>query len=240
MELQLNEEQTAFVETVRKFLAAECPIPAVRALEHEPDGFDRSVWRRACELGWTSLLVSEDDGGGSLSEHGLADLALVAEEMGRAVAPGPLVPTNVVAGAVSRHGSSGAKSEVLLGLLDGTEIGAWCGPDPVTARTSGDTVVLDGIRPLVEAGAEADHLLVTFEREGRIGQAIVAVDAPGVIATPLDGLDLVRRFASIRFDGVVVEQWAVLGDPDADASADVERLYGEPADPAVIVSGGAG
>ncbi len=42
MELELTEEQTAFVETVRKFLAAECSMPTVRSLEHEPDGFDRS------------------------------------------------------------------------------------------------------------------------------------------------------------------------------------------------------
>ena len=75
MELQLTEEQTAFVETVRRFLAAECPMSAVRALEHYPYGFDRAVWQRAAGLGWTSLLVSEAHGGGSLTEYGLADLA---------------------------------------------------------------------------------------------------------------------------------------------------------------------
>ena len=59
MELQLSDEQQAFVDTTRRFLAAECAITAVRALEHEPAGFDAAVWRRGAELGWTSLLVSE-------------------------------------------------------------------------------------------------------------------------------------------------------------------------------------
>ncbi len=47
-------------------------------------------WQEGAELGWTSLLVPEEDGGGSVSGHGLLDLVLVAEEMGRRVAPGPL------------------------------------------------------------------------------------------------------------------------------------------------------
>jgi len=228
VELELTEEQTAFVETVRKFLAAECSIPTVRNLEHEPDGFDRSVWRRSAELGWTSLLVSEADGGGSLSEHGLADLALVAEELGRCVGPGPLVPTNVVAGAVSRHGSPALKAGVLPGLLDGSTIAAWCGPAPVAATASGGGgLVLDGTCALVEAGAQADHLLVTFSLDGHLRQAVVAADAPGVTVTPLAGLDLVRRFASVSLSGVAVATDAVLGPPEEDATAAVEHQWGQ-------------
>ena len=135
MELQLSDEQQAFVETTRRFVGAECPISAVRELEHEPAGFDAAVWRLGAELGWTSLLVAEAHGGGCLSEHGLSDLVLVAEELGRAVGPGPLVPVNVVAEAVSRHGSAHQRATVLPGLLDGTEVAAWCGTDLVEART---------------------------------------------------------------------------------------------------------
>ena len=70
MELELSDDQAFFLETTRKFLAAECPLTAVRALEHDPSGYDPAVWRRGAELGWTSLLVAEADGGGSFSEHG--------------------------------------------------------------------------------------------------------------------------------------------------------------------------
>ena len=87
MELELTEDQAFFVETTRRFLEAECSIPAVRELEHDPVGYDPKVWAQGAELGWTSLLVPEADGGGSFSEHGLLDLVLVAEEIGRAVAP---------------------------------------------------------------------------------------------------------------------------------------------------------
>ena len=92
METSLTSDQEFFVETTRKFLAAETPVASGRARELEDETFSRDWWSRAAELGWTSFLVPEADGGGSLSGEGSADLVLVAEEMGRVVAPGPLVP----------------------------------------------------------------------------------------------------------------------------------------------------
>ena len=85
----------------------------------EADGFDRAWWKRGAELGWTSLLASEEHGGGSLSGAGLLDLIIVAEEFGRLVSPGPLVPTNVVAAAVTRSGSKAQQAEVLPGIISG-------------------------------------------------------------------------------------------------------------------------
>lgn len=222
MEQQLSEDQEAFLDTTRRFLAAECTIASVRALEHEPAGFTDAMWRQAAELGWTSLLVAEADGGGSLSDHGLSDLVLVAEEMGRTVAPGPLVPTNVVAETVSRHGTDDQRAAVLPGLLDGSAIAAWCGPAPVGAQPSGDGVVLDGICTPVEAGAQARHLLVAFRHDGGTGQALIAADTPGVEVVPLDGLDLVRRFAEVRFTGAEVDAADLVGGPSG-AEADIER-----------------
>src|SRR5437868_3122026 len=66
----------------------------------DPAGFDEKYWRRGLDLGWTSLLVAEEHGGGSISGDGLVDLTLVAYEFGRHAAPGPLVPSNVVATAL--------------------------------------------------------------------------------------------------------------------------------------------
>ena len=107
MELQLSDDQALFVETTRRFLEDTVPLPTVRQLaEDEPTGFDRGWWRKGAELGWTSLLVGEEDGGGSISGSGLADLTLVAEEFGRLVSPGPLLPVSVVAAAVVAEGSS--------------------------------------------------------------------------------------------------------------------------------------
>lgn len=225
MELQLTEEQGALLDTTRRFLAAECPLTSVRDLEHHPDGFDRDVWRRGAELGWTSLLVSEADGGGSLSQHGLADLVLVAEAMGRLLTPGPLGPVNVVAEALSRHGSASKREAILPGLLSGEAVAAWCGAQPVAAHAgNGIDLVLDGTCRPVEAGAQADHLLVAVRTDdGTLRQAIVPADADGVQVTPLDGLDLVRRFAEVRFDHVIVGADALVGGSGADAAADIER-----------------
>jgi alkylation response protein AidB-like acyl-CoA dehydrogenase len=144
----------------------------VRALEASPDGFDRDVWRAGCELGWTSQLVGEADGGGSISGHGLLDAVLVSEELGRAVAPGPFVPCNVVAYAIAMGGTPEQKQRWLPGLISGDVIGAWVFPG----------------HP-VEAGAQADVFLV--------GDRLVAADSPAVDVTPMQGLDLTRRFATV-------------------------------------------
>lgn len=223
MDLQLTEEQEAFAATTRRFLAAECPTGAVRALESDPTGFDRSVWRRGAGLGWTSLLVPERDGGGQLSDHGLLDLVLVAEEMGRVVAPGPLVPVNVVAETLGRHGTDSQRAELLPGLLDGRTVATWCGPDPVAATTASGGIELRGVCDVVEAAAQADHLLVTVSLDGagsdRPTQVVVPTNAEGLTITPLDSLDLVRRFAEVRFDGVVVADDATVGAPHTAAAA---------------------
>lgn len=215
MELELTEDQEAFVATTRRFLAAECPTTATRALEHDPTGYDPKVWSRGAELGWTSLLVPERDGGGSLSEHGLLDLVLVAEEMGRLVAPGPLAPVNVVADALGRGGSAEQRARVLPGLLDGSAVAAWSGTRPVPATRVADRIVVEGTCAPVEAGAQAAHLLVTVDLDGAPTLVLVPSDAPGLEVTPLAGLDLVRRYASVRLDGVTVSSDAIVGEPGA-------------------------
>jgi alkylation response protein AidB-like acyl-CoA dehydrogenase len=228
LELELSEDQAFFLETTRRFLAAEASIPAVRALEHEPAGFAADYWRRGAELGWTSMLVPEADGGGSLSEHGLLDLVLVAEELGRRVAPGPLGPVNVVASALARAGSAEQRAAVLPGLLAGTAIAAWTGAavddtDPVDAVPAGDGFELTGRAAPVEAGAQARHLLVTATTPDGPTLFLVPADADGLTVTPWGGLDLVRRFAEVRFDAVRVPAGAVVGTVGG-AADEVERL----------------
>jgi len=222
VDLELTEEQTFFVETTRRFLEAESGIAAVRDLEHDPVGYDPKVWARGAELGWTTLLVSEADGGGSFSGHGLLDLVLVAEEMGRVVSPGPLVPVNVVADALSRLGSPEQKAEVLPGLLSGERVGAWCGTRPVSGRADGDDLVLSGTCGPVEAGGQADHLLVAVEHDGGCSQVLVPAGMTGLKVTQLSGVDLARRFADVRFDDVVVPGDAVVG-PRGEAAVEVEH-----------------
>lgn len=237
MELELTEDQELFRQTTRKFLATECPIATVRALEHEPAGFDPDWWRAGAELGWTSMLLSEDQGGGSLSDHGLSDLVLVAEEMGRMVSPGPLAPTNVVAAALAESGTAEQGAALLAKIAAGEVVAAWAHAEPgavpgaegvaLVATPDGEDFVLSGTKAPVEAGAEATQLLVS----GRIAdappgrdllQVLVPTDAEGVSVRPMESLDLVRRFAEVRFDDVSVPASAVVGDAGK-AEASVER-----------------
>jgi alkylation response protein AidB-like acyl-CoA dehydrogenase len=168
------------------------------------------------------MLVPEADGGGSLSEHGLLDLVLVAEEMGRLVSPGPLVPVNVVASAVGRAGTAEQRAGVLPDLLSGEAVAAWCGPTSVAAEATTDGFVLTGTVTPVEAGAQAQHLLVAARDGDRLSQLLVPADAPGLRVEPLGGLDLVRRFAAVHFDGVLVSESGLVGVAGG-AADDVER-----------------
>jgi alkylation response protein AidB-like acyl-CoA dehydrogenase len=213
VELDLTEDQEFFLATTRRFLAAEAPVAWVRTLEDHPAGFTAEYWRAGAALGWTSLLVPEADGGGSVSGSGLADLVLVAEEMGRLVSPGPLVPVNVVAAAVATGGTPDHKDAVLPGLLDGSAVAAWTRAGAVGAEATAGGYRLSGVASPVEAGAQADQLLVSAAGPEGALLLLVDPDDPGVTVTPLGGLDLVRRHAEVRFDGVDMPAAAVV---DAD------------------------
>ncbi len=239
MDLTLTDDQELFRQTTRKFLEDSAPLPAVRALaEEEPRGFDAGWWQKGAELGWVSMLVSEEHGGGNVSGRGLSDLTLVAEEMGRLVSPGPLVPTNVVAGALSRTGSPAQAKQFLDDLVSGATVATWCiggslpGIDSpaggsggqVRARAQGPGLVLDGTSRPVEAAAQADVILVTAPLDDTVVQCILPADTPGLTTEPVRSIDLVRRFARVRFEGVEVGADAMVGE-QASAPHAVERQF---------------
>ena len=208
-----TEDHELFRSTVRSFLEHDAPLSTVRSWIDESDGFDAAWWRRAAEIGVTTLLVSEDAGGGSLSGRGLEDLLVVAAEMGRLVSPGPLVPANVVASAVSADGRPEQQARLLPGILSGEIVPGWCGRAEVELVADGDDhVVLRGRATPVEAGARADVLLVTATGPEGLTQLLVPLDLPGIEVTPLTGTDLSRRFARIDLADVRVERSAVLGE----------------------------
>jgi alkylation response protein AidB-like acyl-CoA dehydrogenase len=221
VDLELTPDQELLRDTTRKFLQATVPLSEIRALAENPAGFDRGWWQKGADLGWTSLLVDEQRGGGSVSGEGLRDLALVAEEMGAMVSPGPLIATNVVAQTLSHDASDELAQQVLPGLLSGETVAAWCVAEPgrpvtpdgmtLQARRDGDDFILDGVKCPVEAGAEADWLLATACGPDGLSQFLVPAATPGLRITALRTLDLVRRHAEIRFEEVRVPSSAVVG-----------------------------
>ncbi len=232
MELTLTDDQDFFRQTTTRFLSNECPLTQVRALAASPTGSTTDYWRQGAELGWTSLLVPESEGGGSISGAGVVDLTIVADAFGRSVAPGPLVPTNVVAYALASSGSDQQRGEVLSGLLAGDAVATWCGAElaldrhargagPVAEAVDGG-FVLTGGSPVVEAAGEADHLLVTAHSGEGLVQLLVPATAAGVSITPLRSLDAVRRFARVDLKRVRVPTTSQVGTTDSTA-ATVER-----------------
>lgn len=220
MLLTLTSDQEFFRETTARFLAEQAPTSRLRRLRDDPAGFEADYWRRGAELGWTSLLVSEADGGGSVSGAGAVDLSLVAHEFGRHAAPGPLVDCNVAASALSQAGGDRHRA-ALEDLLSGTAIASCCigaapwrlGPGvAVDIRRDGDAVVVNGLARPAESAAQAAHLLVTGRTGERLSQVLVPATTPGVRVKPLKSLDVTRRFAAVTFDDVRLPLSALVGE----------------------------
>ncbi len=221
MLLALSSDQELFTETTAKLLDELVPVGELRRLREDPVGFDAAYWRRGAELGWTSLLVAEEHGGGSIGDHGIIDLSLVAFEFGRHAAPGPLAVANVVAAALSEAGCG--DDGVIEGLLSGTSLATWCFGEPVPGdrlgtvaldiRLEGDEVILNGVKRPVESAAVADHLLVTGRTGSGLTQVLVPGGTPGVTVTAMESIDMTRRFSVVAFEGVRLPVAAVLGSP---------------------------
>ena len=91
-----SPEKILFASTTQAFLQKEAPLRHVRELHAAGASFEPAWWQRAAELGWAGLLVPDELGGGSVSGNGVADVAMVAEQLGKTVAPGPLYPVSIV------------------------------------------------------------------------------------------------------------------------------------------------
>ncbi|MBV9512106.1 MAG: acyl-CoA/acyl-ACP dehydrogenase, partial [Caulobacteraceae bacterium] len=230
MRFDLTDDQELMRDTARRFLEKEAPIAATRKHYGAPQAYSREIWRKACEIGWASLAASEEAGGYSLSGKMGQDLAVVAEEAGRLIAPGYFAPVAVSLQAL-------AQSEALLGewapdVLGGETILAWAFGEPgncwepaafkVEAARSGEDIRLNGVKAYVEGGDEAKAFVVTARSEGGLTQLLVAADHPGVTVVPARSVDFSRRFAEVRFEDVRLPASAVLG-AFAGADAAVER-----------------
>ncbi|MGO8824861.1 MAG: acyl-CoA dehydrogenase family protein [Acidimicrobiales bacterium] len=221
MLLALSSDQELFRETTARLLDELVPVGELRRLRDDAAGFDAEYWRRGADLGWTSLLVGEQHGGGSISGQGLVDLALVAYEFGRHAAPGPLGVTNIVAATLDEAGGDGFV-DVIKELLSGESVATWCMAEPppndglgralLDVHVEGDEAVLNGVKRPVETGAQADHLLVTGRTGSGLTQVLIPAGTAGVSMSPMHSVDLTRRFSVVAFDDVRVPLDHVVGE----------------------------
>lgn len=209
MDFELTDEQAMLREASREMLADRLTIDRT-LVDRGADPYDAELWRVGCDLGWTGLAVPERFGG---TEQGLAELVLVAEEIGRAAAPNPFMATALVARAVARGGSAALPAAVLPALADGTaatlamaEPGGSGRPEDTGAHaipTAGG-YRLTGAKTAVQDADNARWLLVTATIADRVGLLLVDQDDPGVRIRRQHGLDLTRSFCEVSFDDVAV------------------------------------
>ena len=195
----------------------------MRETAKAPDGIPRALYARMAELGWMGLLVPETDGGLGLST---LDLAVVLEELGRAAAAGPFLPTQLVIHALLRAGSAAQRTAWLPRLVAGECFAALAyleesdrhdpGGIALAARRTRDGWRLAGTKLFV-MGVPGAELLLVAARTGRNGISLFLVEAsaPGVRVRPAETIDLTRRVGEVNLRDVAVERGALLGRQDA-------------------------
>ena len=223
MDFDLGKEQVMLQKSARDFLKKECPMELVRDMMDDDKGYAPKLWQKMTDLGWQGLAIPEKyDGIGS----NFLDLVVLLEEMGRALVPGPFIPT-VVYGArtISAAGSDEQKQRFLPAIASGEAImtlallessGSF-GPDgiEVAATASGDDFVIDGTKLFVPDAHIADHLICvarTTESTGEKGISLFLVDtqAKGIqieVLTTMTG----EKLCEVIFDGVTVPADSLLG-----------------------------
>ncbi len=162
MDFTLDAEQTALRDAVRGLLKGYDAEHRREVTEQDP-GFDEAMWGRLAEMGVLGLPFAEDDGG---MGAGPAEVAVVAEEIGRVLAPEPFVESVVLAGGlVAAAGSEEQRKEILGGLAAGELVPAvaWCDPSGGEAGVRVDGETLTGVKEPVLGGARADLLVVIAE-----------------------------------------------------------------------------
>ena len=200
-------------------MRSRCPIEQVRARAYNDPQFASAYRRGAADLGCYSMLVPPALGGGTVSGNGMVDAALLACTRGELLQPGPFVGTNVLAYAIGAAGSAGQRDEVLPSLLSGERTGTWALTasgredepwDGVWAVPSAAGYTLTGHKTGVQDVESDTWLLVTVGTAEGPAQFVISADTPGLRVTPLESLDVSRRFYEIDLDGVTVPTSAQL------------------------------
>jgi alkylation response protein AidB-like acyl-CoA dehydrogenase len=220
MDLEFSGEQEELRASVRRFLAEQAPISYVRSMLDDRRGTSETVWQGLAALGATGLLVPEEHGGAGM---GMVDMAVVLEELGRAVHPGPFASSAVAAVTlIDRVGTPVQRKALLPALATGESIGSvavfesgrrarWQEPS-ATAHETRDAWLVTGTKAHVPDADAADVLVVTATTGTGLGAFIIH---PGrgskVTATPT--VDGTRKEATVEFDDAPATR---LGDPACD------------------------
>ncbi|MES3030048.1 MAG: acyl-CoA dehydrogenase family protein [Pseudomonadota bacterium] len=217
MNFDFSDDQKFLKSEARKFLEANCPTSSARkVLEDEGKAFDEGLWKSVAAQGWLGAAIPEEHGGLGL---GHLELCVIAEELGRAVAPIPFASTvYFLAEAIMLAGTDEQKADLLPKIAAGEIIGAVAtseGPGVVTAGTLQSTVTdgrLNGVKIPVTDGDIADVALVLAKENGKAGLYLVDMADASVTKEAIKTLDPTRDAAKLTFKNTPVRRLGAAGE----------------------------
>ena len=217
MNLDFSDEQKQLRDQVRRFLAEKCPPETVRAVLEGSESYDKSLYAGLAEMGLLGAAIPEEYGGVGL---GHLELCVVAEELGRVIAPVPVSSSIYLAAEfLMQAGSDAQKSEWLPKLASGEAIGTFAlsegqgraGPDKIAASVKNGR--LSGTKLPVADGADADFAIVAARDEANgVSLYLAALTGEGVDRQELETIDPTRGQARITFTNAPVEPLGSQGD----------------------------
>ncbi|MHA7838795.1 MAG: acyl-CoA dehydrogenase family protein [bacterium] len=212
MNFDFSEDQKLLQQTARDYLAVHAPLATCREVLESDQPHAASLWKGAAEMGWQGAVIPEEHGGAGF---GHLELAMIAYEVGRALAPIPFGPSVYVATeALLRFGSETQQQAWLPRLARGDAIGTFAFAEK-TGQNAAEGVeaevregALTGMKSPVLDGQSA-HLAVVAAREnGEIGLYAVDLEGTGVRREALESFDPSRPQARLYFDGAAAEKLA--------------------------------
>src|SRR5215469_873664 len=221
MNFDFSEDQKMLRDQAHKFLTEKCTSKTVRGVLQGSQGYDRALWKAVGEMGWLGTAIPENYGGLGL---GYLELCVIAEELGRALAPIPFSSTvYLFAETLLVAGSDELKSRLLSKIAGGEIIGTFAraeGVGPVTpksVRLSFRNGKLSGKKTAVIDGADADFAVVLARASDEAGErglilALVDLKASGVSRKPQDSIDPSRKHAELVFDNAPAEALGKIGE----------------------------
>jgi alkylation response protein AidB-like acyl-CoA dehydrogenase len=220
MPIGITEDHEALRVSARELLAKRCSHDDVRAALDADTETVAPYWSDVASLGWFGLHLPEEYGGAGF---GLAELAVVIEELGRAAAPGGFIPTVHAAAVIAAQGGSLAK-ELLPGLADGsTPASVAVGAAPVEATREAAGLRLEQVARPVISGELAKIVILRAVAEGT--NVWCVIDTAGLPVTPIESFDRTRRLAEIDVIDVVVPESRQLSLDDHDVYAIGAAMY---------------
>lgn len=214
MEFALSEEQKMLEASLRGFLADRLPMGRRRAIAASGRGHDPELWAGLVAQGITGLAVPERHGGAGL---GNLDAAVAAESLGYHATPGPFAASLVMAPLALQASGTEAQQQEWLPRIASGEVRIAVGFASPIGQTGAAKAALDGqnlsgrVQGVLDGGA-ATHVLI-YLADGR--PALVAVDAAGVKATSISGLDRARPLLDITFEAAPAVVLSAANDPAA-------------------------